>query len=124
MFRLFEVSPELYRDALAVARDQSDRIAAATSKPEEMPEDAVYYLADDLTSGFGVSADAELIGLFSTTKGRGKELVTEAITAGAVRLDCFDGFLPEFYETFGFRETHREANWTPGEPDVVFMALV
>jgi hypothetical protein len=43
---------------------------------------------------------------------------------GASKLDCFDGFLPEYYKQFGFLETERVANWTAGEPDVVFMSLV
>ncbi|WP_394615896.1 hypothetical protein JNUCC0626_40200 [Lentzea sp. JNUCC 0626] len=124
MFYLHEVSADTYRDALAVARDQSVRVADATSSPEEMPDNAVYYLADDLTSGFGVSSDADLIGLFSTTKGRGQHLVNEAIGLGARTLDCFDGFLPDYYESFGFAETKREPNWAPGGPDVVYMALV
>ncbi|MEU9126599.1 hypothetical protein AB0D08_00530 [Kitasatospora sp. NPDC048540] len=115
---------ETYRAALAAARRDSERIADATSAPDEMPENGTYFLTDDLQSGFGISPDLELIGLFSLVKGRGECLITEALTAGAERLDCFDGFLPKLYERFGFRETERVANWTPGEPDVVFMALV
>ncbi|MGW4158714.1 hypothetical protein [Streptomyces sp. NPDC004788] len=50
-------------------------------------------------------------------------LVRAAIAHGAHLLDCFDGFLPTYYRGFGFVETERIPNWTPGQPDVVFMAL-
>jgi len=113
-----------YTATLAWAREGSARIAEATSKPEEMPRGARYYLSADFQSGFGVAKDGTLIGLFSTVKGRGEDLVWMAILfAGAYKLDCFDGFLPEYYKRFGFVETERVPNWTPGEPDVVFMSL-
>jgi hypothetical protein len=114
-----------YTAALDWARTGSERIAAATSEPKEMPRGARYYLTNDFQSGFGVAKDGTLIGLFSTVKGRGEDLMWDAVThKGASKLDCFDGFLPEYYKRFGFIETERVANWTPGEPDVVFMSLV
>ncbi|WP_432006324.1 hypothetical protein [Streptomyces parvus] len=113
-----------YALALHVARQDSERIAAMTSDPSEMPDDARYYMTDDFRSGFGVAADGSLIGLFSLVKGRGEALMLDAVThKGAAKLDCFDGFLPDYYKQFGFVETERVPNWTPGEPDVVFMAL-
>ena len=36
-------------------------------------------------------------------------------------LDCFDGFLPDFYAEFGFVEYKREPNWDPKGADVVYM---
>lgn len=113
-----------YTAALDWARSGSQRIKDATSAPEEMPRGARYYLTNDFQSGFGVASDGTLIGLFSTVKGRGTDLVwTAVLHKGASKLDCFDGFLPDYYKQFGFQETERVANWTPGEPDVVFMAL-
>lgn len=113
-----------YTAALSFARLESERIAQATSKPQEMPRGARYYLTDDFQSGFGVANDGTLIGLFSTVKGRGEGLVWDAVThQGADKLDCFDGFLPEYYKRFGFVETERVPNWTVGEPDVVFMSV-
>lgn len=110
-----------YRKVFAFARAAAARVAEATSPPEAMPETARYFLTTDGASGFGIDADGTLIGLFSTVKGRGDALVKAAVENGATRLDCFDGYLPALYARHGFRETHREANWTPGEPDVVFM---
>jgi hypothetical protein len=113
-----------YTAALDWARSGSQRIADATTKPSEMPRGARYYLTNDFQSGFGVTRDGTFIGLFSTVKGRGDDLVQDAVThKGATRLDCFDGYLPEFYKRHGFIETERVANWTAGEPDVVFMAV-
>ncbi|MFE4451437.1 hypothetical protein [Streptomyces sp. NPDC056796] len=121
--KTYLVTPHLYRGALTQARRISKRIAHATSKPNEMPKDARYFLADDLMSGFGIDRDGTLIGVYSLIKGRGEVMVADAIKAGADKLDCFDGFLPEYYARFGFKETARYENWTAGEPDVVLMAL-
>lgn len=115
---------EQYIGALATARLQSERIREATSPAHEMPESAFYLLTNDGLSGYGVTVDDELIGLFSLVPGRGTDLVNDAIKMdGVTSLDCFDGFLPSFYERFGFKEYKREANWTEGGPDVVFMKL-
>jgi hypothetical protein len=110
--------------ALTEARETSERIRKATSSPEEMPTDALYVLAEDRMSGYGVTQDGELIGVFSLIPGRGAQMISEAIMyEEASKLDCFDGFLPGFYARFGFVEYRREANWTEGGPDVVYMRL-
>lgn len=113
-----------YTAALSSARSQSSLIAAATSSPEEMPASYRYYLSEDGLSGLGVAGDGTLVGVFSLIKGRGEDMIWEAILHyGADRLDCFDGFLPDYYKRFGFAEYERVPNWTAGEPDVVFMRL-
>lgn len=121
--RMKRTSARVFRAALAEARAGREHVAAATSPPAELPDDARYYLSPDRLAGFGV-ADGELIGLFSAERGRGAELVAAAIDAGASRLDCFGGYLVELYARHGFVETAREPNWTPGEPDVVYMERV
>ncbi|MFJ3775240.1 hypothetical protein ACIPX0_26440 [Streptomyces sp. NPDC090075] len=120
---VFPAHRAIYLGALRQARRISERIADATSAPEEMPHEARYFITDDFRSGFGVTHDGTFIGLFSLVKGRGGDLVEAAITQGGRKLDCFDGFLPDYYRQFGFVETERVANWTAGEPDVVFMAI-
>ena len=117
-------SAEDYRTMLGRARARSAQIANATSAPDEMPSDAVYLASSDGTRGLGIMPDGTLIGLYSTVRGSGDALVRTAVAHGAVALDCFDGYLPTLYARHGFRETRREANWTPGAPDVVYMALV
>lgn len=113
-----------YLAALEAARQESPRIAESTTAPKDMPRDAWYRLSPDGKSGFGVTFNHELIGLFSLVPGRGKDMVEEAIGLDHVEyLDCFDGFLPSYYEQFGFVEYKREANWTEGGPDVVYMRM-
>lgn len=117
-------SADKYRSALKAARKESARIRQATSDPAEMPDAADYFLWTDGESGYGVTKEGELIGLFSLVSGRGRMMVEEAIYLdGASKLDCFDGFLPDYYTQFGFVEYMREANWTEGGPDVVYMRL-
>ncbi|UVN13546.1 hypothetical protein FBPa18_0017 [Pseudomonas phage vB_PaeP_FBPa18] len=53
-------------------------------------------------------------------QGIGAELVRAAELAGAEYLTCFE-FLENFYTKLGWSVSHREANWTKGEPDVLHM---
>jgi len=94
-------------------------------------------LASNGVGGVSISPDGRLEYLFthgSAVSGLGRALVEEAIDRGAVALDCYEGFLPEYYRQFGFQETDRVTfdpakapeSWNPdqhGYPDVVFMQL-
>lgn len=106
------------------ARGISPRIDAATSAidPDLEPEGTRHYLDSVNGAGFAVRKDGELVFVHSIARGLGAALIEVAVRAGADHLDCFDGYLPEFYARHGFVETSREPNWTDGEPDVVFMA--
>ncbi len=96
--------------------------AASSCTPmHEISSNGEFYITRDGLSGFCISA-GELKYLFSEVKGRGDELVTSAKALGANHLDCFDGYLVELYKRNGFIEFKRVANWTEGEPDVVYMA--
>lgn len=100
----------------------SEFIAARENVPIESivnSQDRLYLAADRCT-GFILSAEGELKSVFSTN-GKGAAALQYAMEQGARFLDCFDGFLVKFYSCFGFREVRREANWTPGGPDVVYM---
>jgi hypothetical protein len=113
-----------YLTALAAAQAADSRIAGATTPAAELDlAGAACYLSADENTGYVVKASGELVGVFSTIKGRGDAIVSEAVMNGANALDCFDGYLPSFYARHGFIETARVANWTAGAPDVVFMAL-
>ena len=82
------------------------------------------YLSDDEFSGFGiVRKTMELVNVFSLKKGRGKDLLKSAISLGANNLDCFDGYLVDFYKSQGFTTDRVEPNWTQGEPSVHYMVL-
>lgn len=122
MYGAHLVTVDQFREAIATAGEARPLIAAATTEPHDLPEDATYVLNHDGTAGFGIDGTT-LIGVFSTVKGQGALIINRAISLGATDLDCFDGHLVEFYARFGFREVRREPNWTEGEPDVVWMAL-
>lgn len=115
------VDADTFADAFNVARAVSSAVADATS-PFVDVDGTRYVLTADLNSGYAVRADGELVNVFSTVPGRGDILVSHAVANGADHLDCFDGYLPTLYARHGFLETHREDNWTPGGPAVVFMA--
>ena len=92
----------------------------------DVPENARYYLHVDgeIICGYAITWSGELRCVFSTGRGKGKELIRKAIIHGAKCLDCYDGYLVKLYSEAGFVETSREPNWTAGEPDVVYMDLV
>lgn len=108
------------------AREDSDQIADATS-PFEHVDGTRYYLSTWAwktrgVAGYAIRPDGDLVFVFATRPGSGAEIVAHAVASGAETLDCFDGYLPTLYARHGFVEYAREANWTPGGPDVVFMA--
>lgn len=75
----------------------------------------------DTRGGF-VVLSGELMGLHHLDPGHGDFLMHHALKAGADRLDCFDvPHLIALFTKHGFVEVLREANTTPGKPDVVFM---
>lgn len=63
----------------------------------------------------------ELKALWCDEAGWGTVLVQSAVDDGAVRLQCFDGYLVRLYSQFDFKVVKREPNWVHGEPDLVFM---
>lgn len=91
--------------------------------PEELAE-MKPFLTVDKQSGFALKPDGDIVSAFSAVKGRGDNLVKRAKKEGGRKLDAFEGYLTEdLYPRHGFKEVRREPNWTPGEPDVVFMEL-
>lgn|SRR5574343_348829 len=117
-----ELTPVVFGSAFEGARRSSSLIAEYTSPWADGP--GRHLLATDALSGCVVRPDGEVCLLWSLVPGRGEELVAAAVEAGGTRLDCFDGYLPSLYARHGFVETHREPNWTPGGPDVVYMSRV
>lgn len=118
------VDSTMFETFYSAARDESDQIADATSPFGEQPIGVhTYRVALDGRSGYCVRSNGDLVYVFSLEKGRGDAMLAKALQDGAETLDCFDGYLPGFYARHGFVEYAREANWTAGGPDVVFMAL-
>lgn len=78
-------------------------------------------MVDNTCVGGVMVLEGELCCLWSQRKGVGAFLVRHALNSGAYHLNCFDGGLVAYYKSLGFEEYKREANWTEGGPDVVFM---
>lgn len=135
-YALQEVTPHAWHAAASAAREGLRHADALSALPvlEEMETmrhagEVVCVISADGASGYIVVRESngarDLRQVFSAVPGRGDLLVSDAVRrAGADTLDCFDGYLPTLYARHGFRETRRETNWTPGGPDVVYMARV
>lgn len=83
------------------------------------------FLTPDNKSGYAIKPDGELINVFSTEKGRGNDIVKHAVQQGATKLDALNinNKLKELYGKHGFESYKTEKNYTPGGPDVDYMAL-
>lgn len=110
---------------------------AANLAPKS-PEDYKHlttYLGFDSKVGFGLTDDGDIVNVFNNggPKGSGIKAMVDGVKVGGRVLDCYDGFLPDYYARLGFRETGRmpfndafaPPGWDiekQGRPDVVFMA--
>ncbi len=121
-----QTTKHTYILAIAHAQLNNEHVRNATTPAAELVcwDGTEYYVSDDLKSGFAIQADGELVGVFSTVKGRGAQLIACAIHRGATYLDCFEGFLSDMYAKHGFLVVGSTANWNgPDHPRVVYMAL-
>jgi len=118
-----KVSKNEFIEALKFVQENYKVIRDNTTAWNEIKDDtASYYLSGNPAfMGFAVSLSGELTSVFSAIKGNGDKILSNAVILGANNLDCFDGYLVSFYERHGFKEVRREANWTAGAADVVFM---
>ena len=121
----YKVSSAEFIAQFAKMREEYPVIRDNTSTPTEIHKAAKfhdsYYLHHDSRSGFIVTGEGELKGVFSAVKGRGDILVQSAVKRGATFLDCFDGYLVNLYQRHGFGSWKIEPNWTPGGPAVHHM---
>jgi len=78
------------------------------------------YLSRCGNYGYAIN-NGELVSVFSRMKNKGNVIMMDAIQNGAIKLDCFDGYLVSFYKKHGFTEIKREKNWDNGQPDIVYM---
>jgi len=116
-------SKEIIREFL-LSREKVSRqnVLSHLTENEIIESNARIFLSNDGKNGFMLSVENDIQNLFSLNHD-GKQTVKKAILEGGKTLDCFAGFLDKFYESFGFKITSREKNWTEGQPDVVFMSL-
>ena len=90
-------------------------------------------------SGFAIKPDGDIVAVFaspSEPKGGSYSMLQAAVQAGGKKLDAFDTYLPDIYESVGFRPVARLpwndefappgwdknafSKYSNGEPDVVF----
>jgi len=115
--------------ALSYAKGFSAKVDAATPSVREVVEglgnasDCQFILGYEGKAGFIVKGEGELVADFSLLRGKGYERINEAKYRGAIKLDCFAGFLVELYQLHGFVTYKRVPNWVKGEPSVHFMQL-
>ena len=94
------------------------------------------FISEDGNTGYLIDANGDFGNLFSNAgapKGAGKRAVVQAIEEGALTLDAYAQYLPEYYSKAGWVEVARNrfvddfapADWDYeklGRPDVVHMA--
>lgn len=102
--------------------ERFQHVLSHSNADELIEAGAEIFLHEDGMNGFLISPEGDLQNLFSNNS-KGRDTLLTAIKAGAKTLDCFDVYLPGWYAKFGFVEYKREANWTEGEPDIVYMRL-
>lgn len=126
---LISPSPE----AFIAARNQSTRQHYLSPlKPDDL-SDHTLLTTENKKAGVAIDPKGDLQNLYNNggPKGIAADLVTTAISKGALTLDCYDGYLNNYYHQFGFEETGRMKfdpafahGWDTAKddaPDVVFM---
>lgn len=128
-----------FSSALTAARDADTRNGwAVTPEPGAKLDQrgARSFLTGNGTSGFAITPDGDIIGVFSNKAagapfGMTQQILPLAVANGGVKLDCYGERLVSLYERNGFAPVARvkfdpaQANpgWTPdkGSPDIYFM---
>lgn len=128
-----------FSSALTAARDADIRNGwAVTPEPGAKLDQrgARSFLTGNGTSGFAITPDGDIIGVFSNKAagapfGMTQQILPFAVANGGVKLDCYGERLVSLYERNGFVPVARvkfdpaQANpgWTPdkGSPDIYFM---
>ena len=117
-----QVTGKEFQASLKRVQDKYSHIKQATTPWNEIDLSSNFYIAGyPAFMGYAVSENGELTSVFSSIKGKGDTIMQDAIQNGAKHLDCFDGYLPSFYQRHGFKEVRRELNWTTGQPDIIYM---
>lgn len=126
-----EPSKELFDDAKSRAKRQ-ENLSYITSYEWRR---GTAFLTSDRTAGYFLSDTGDLRNVFNYGQpGMGAHAVQNAISRGAKSLDCFDGYLVDFYGRMGFVEVERipfNDDYAPdgwdyeslGRPDVVIMEV-
>jgi|GEM_PF-5297189 len=117
------------------ARDKTSRPQFLSPYTEQQLSGMKLFKVNNADAGYAIKDDGDLVNVFnnSSISGLGKKIINDAISNGASKLDCYDDFLPKYYNKFGFKEVRREpwndkykpAQWLDrdGQPDIIYMEL-
>lgn len=123
-------TPVAFRDALIAAKARMPEAVRPNLHEYGLRDYAKMrtFLTSSAWAGYAIKQDGELANVFSLRRGKGAELIADAVANGARHLDCFDGPLVGIYERAGFREVRRVPFntryrlWPEGHgSDVVYM---
>ena len=130
---------ELFHKSITDSTKNNKYAASVFVYPVSEYENSRLFLTADGKAGLAITADGDIISVFSSGKGKGRvpQLIVTAIKEGATSLDHYDTVLTKYYADFGFvpaakvkwnnefapdgwsKETFKAFN--NGEPDVVAM---
>jgi hypothetical protein len=127
--------PAAFHAAIGKAKQGKFGPAVEQKSLEDYSGDMMMFLSEDGKSGFAVKPDGDLVSVFSTEKGRLKDIMDKGKLAGASKLDAFDLAeqpLPSIYSKYGFKETgdrmpwdeqYRPSDWRDnlGKPEIANM---
>ena len=133
-------SAEVYRSLVLSTNQNNPYGAAVYAYPANEYQQKRLFVTADGKAGLALSSNGDIVSLFSEGKsGYARALMTMAVQAGGVRLDCFDTVLPPYYAAHGFRAVSRLkwndefapegwdkqkfSKFNNGQPDVVFMVF-
>lgn len=113
--------PETFRQAVINVTELGS-IYADNIEVRSSYEGCDCWLSEDGLCGFAVTEEGELINVFSVANGRGSYLMDHILSMyDSLKLNCFEGFLENFYGDAGFTVVAREENYITGEVNVVYM---
>lgn len=137
----FDLSKENFRYSLTTALKRPHGIVLSSYSIDDLAKMKTFKVKG-IAAGFALKVKSEgngydIVSVHNSSgiKGLGSLLMDKAIELGGKYLDCFEGFLPDFYKSKGFiiyREEKYNSKYDPdgklkkalgGERSVVYMKL-
>ena len=116
------VSNDVFAVHFKQARDATPIIRRNTSEKLDFTDHECWLSADNQTGAAFHPETSELMSVFSTNR-QGEALIVFLTTQyDYMQLNCYAGFLSDFYAKFGFRVVSEQPNWNgENEPSIVYM---
>lgn len=133
MTKFLKSKPNEFLNAINQVKKHKEFLTIHDIKNYELMQ---LFLNEEKNSGYAITPDQEIVSLFNNSpiKGIGRIALNDAIKNNGNNLECFDGFLSNLYNQFGFKTKKRikfnkkyaPKNWNYknfGMPDVLTMHL-